>query len=128
MGLGLIVAGTTWVCTAHLPVTLIIAAVAIALGFLKARFILDRSARRVTDRIECRGDRRCIGGFLSWRTWLLVLAMILAGRLLRASPLPVPIRGVLYAAIGVALLTASRLLWARWHATRGVGSNHHGRA
>lgn len=117
-GTGLIIAGGVWLCLSHAHLVLI--AVSVALGLLKARFILCRSAQKVATRIEQRGDGRCIGGFLSWRTWLVVVAMALLGRLVRASPLPVSIRGALYVAIGVALLAASRLLWVRWHALRPV--------
>lgn len=110
--MALISVGTVWLWTTELRIPLALAA--IFLGFVKARLVLRRSARKVADRIERRGDGRCIGGFLSWKTWLLVLAMILLGRALRASPLPVSIRGAVYAAVGVALLTASHLLWTRW--------------
>jgi hypothetical protein len=120
------IAGSIWIRTARPPWIPVIATSAIALGFLKARFVLNRSARRVTDRIESRGDGRCIGGFLSWKTWLLVVAMILLGRLLRLSPLPRPILGLIYAAIGFALLAASRLLWARWRAVKAASISHQG--
>jgi hypothetical protein len=52
----------------------------------------------------------------------LVAAMILLGRLLRASPVPLIVRGGIYAAIGSALLFASRRLWAsRRNRERGLG-------
>lgn len=114
VGLGLTIAGASWISDAGPPHAVLLAAVAIVLGLLKVRFILSHNARRVIDRIERRGDGRCIGGFLSWKTWVLVLAMVALGRVLRATPLPVPIRGTVYSAIGVALFTASCLLWRRW--------------
>ena len=40
---------------------------ALVLGAVKARFILDRVARKIVDRIQERGDGRCLGGFLSLR-------------------------------------------------------------
>ena len=107
-------AGASWISNADLPSTLLLAVCAIALGFLKSRFLLQHSAMRVIDRIEQRGNDRCIGGFLSWKTWVLVAAMVAFGRVLRVIPLPIPIRGTIYAAIGVGLFTASRLLWTRW--------------
>jgi len=96
-----------------LPATVL----AIAVGLLKGRFVLDRTARRITDRIAARGDGRCAGGFLSWRSWLLVALMSGAGRLLRGGLLSHTVVGPIYAAIGTGLLFSSRTAWTRWRAT-----------
>ncbi len=84
---------------------------AIAAGWLKGRLVLSRSARRTLARIEERGNGRCLGGFLSWWSWLLVASMILVGRLLRSSGLPGSVLGPIYLAIGVALVTGSLTFW-----------------
>lgn len=89
-------------------------ALGVAVGLLKARFILDRTARRIADRIAARGDGRCAGGFLSWRSWLLVALMSGAGRLLRDGLVSPAVVGPLYAAIGTGLLVSSRIAWRRW--------------
>jgi len=91
--------------------------IGIGVGLLKGRFVLDRTARRITERIAARGDGRCIGGFLSWRSWLLVALMSGAGRLLRSGLLSHAVVGPLYTAIGAALLFSSRTAWRRWRAT-----------
>jgi hypothetical protein len=85
-------------------------------GLLKGRFVLDRAAGRIADRIAARGDGHCAGGFLSWRSWLLVAAMSGAGRLLRGGLLPHAVVGPLYAALGAGLLYSSRIAWRRWRA------------
>ena len=90
---------------------------AVVAGLLKGRFVLDRAAARITDRIAARGDGRCAGGFLSWRSWLLVALMAGAGRLLRSGLLSHAIVGPLYMAIGTGLLFSSRTAWKRWRAT-----------
>ena len=87
---------------------------AIAVGLAKSRLVLDRAARRIVDRIRARGDGRCLGGFLSLRTWGLVVLMMASGRLLRSS-LARGIIGPLYLAIGTALCLSSRLSWHAWH-------------
>lgn len=94
------------------------AAGAIALGALKSRTVLDRVARRTADRIVARGDGRCVGGFLSLRSWLLVLLMAVAGRLLRGA-ISLLVIGPLYLAVGAALLISSRVTWRAW---RGKGA------
>ena len=84
---------------------------AVALGLLKARFILRRAADATSGRIRERGDGRCIGGFLSVRSWLFVILMAVMGRLLRSAPIPRAVVGFLYVAVGVALLVACGRLW-----------------
>jgi len=110
--------GARWTFEAFGPRTGLLATVlAIAAGLLKGRFVLDRAAVRITDRIAERGDGRCAGGFLSWRSWLLVVLMAAAGRLLRGGLLSHAVVGPLYAAIGAGLLFSSRTAWKRWRAT-----------
>jgi len=92
-------------------------ALGIVAGLVKGRFVLDKAAGRIADRIVARGDGRCVGGFLSWRTWLLVALMSGAGRLLRSGLLPHAVVGPLYAAIGAGLLFSSRIAWKRWSTT-----------
>jgi hypothetical protein len=92
-------------------------ALGIVAGLFKGRFVLDKAAGRIADRIESRGDGRCAGGFLSWRSWLLVALMSGAGRLLRGGLLPHAVVGPLYAAIGAGLLFSSRIAWKRWRTT-----------
>jgi uncharacterized membrane protein len=103
----------------------ILFAAAIAVGLAKAAFILRPAANRVIVRIRALGDDRCIGGFYSWRTWVMVAFMIIAGALLRASGIPLPLVGLLYLAIGVSLVSASWLPWRAWyrHAAQPAAGN-----
>jgi hypothetical protein len=87
---------------------------AVAVGMLKTVFVLNRAAGRVIERIRHRGDGRCLGGFLSWRTWLLALGMMAAGFILRHSHVPHVILGPVYSAVGAALLLASAKMWRAW--------------
>jgi hypothetical protein len=112
VGLALFTAGTIWILRSGSSWALPILVLAGLLGWVKARYVLRRTAERTVRRIEERGDRRCLGGFLSWKSWLLVLAMMLLGRWLRKSPLPILWRGLIYAAIGAALFLASLRIWA----------------
>ena len=73
--------------------------------------MLRRSAQRIIARIKSRGDGRCIGGFLSWRTWLLVALMVIGGRVLRRGLLPEAVVGLIYVLVGTALLLAAAQLW-----------------
>ncbi len=91
---------------------------AAAAGWLKARFVLQSTARRVVDRIRTRGDHRCIGGFVSWRTWAFIAVMATIGYVLRHGLLPHAVVGFIYVAVGVALLVAATSIWRAWHRYR----------
>jgi hypothetical protein len=107
--------GVIWLIQANTAWSPVIGLCALVLGLIKARVVLRQAAARVTRRIDQRGDDRCLGGFFSWSTWLLVLGMMILGQVLRRSPLPLWALGLIYLAVGVALLTASRHLWAARH-------------
>jgi hypothetical protein len=107
--------GVCWIWDGGSPYGGLLLAGATVAGLLKARFVLRRAAGRTIERIRARGDGYCLGGFLSWQSWLLVLLMIAAGRLLRGGGLPRAITGFLYAAIGIALLVAAHRIWHAWY-------------
>jgi hypothetical protein len=87
---------------------------AVLLGTIKSRLVLDRVVLKNMARLRGLDGDRCIGGVYSVKTWLLVAAMIVMGRLLRASPLPVWLIGLIYATVGWALFWSSRRGWGAW--------------
>jgi len=111
VGLGLLGLGASWLLRAPTRWTLQGGVLALCAGWLKSRLVLRRTARRIVRRIEERGDGRCLGGFLSWKSWLLVLGMMLAGWILRHSGLSLYWRGLIYCAIGSALFLSSLTIW-----------------
>lgn len=117
VGAALIGFGGRWLWVALPTVAPWLAAAAVAVGLVTSRLVLDGVAERVVDRISARGDGRCVGGFLSLRTWGLVLLMMLLGRLLRGT-LSGWIVGPLYIAVGTALCVSSRRPWRAWRETR----------
>jgi hypothetical protein len=106
--------GARWLSVGGNLTTCALAGIAAVGGLLKARYVLVPAAGRIVARIRERGDGRCIGGFLSWKTWCLVVVMALAGRFLRGGLLPEALVGFLYVAVGIALLRASFRLWRSW--------------
>ena len=118
VGAALVGFGGRWLWQLPTPAAPWLAALALAIGVFKARFVLDRAARTIVDRIRERGDGRCLGGFLSVRSWALVAAMAASGRLLRGSHVARGLLGVLYIAVGTALLLSSRVAWRAWRAER----------
>ena len=111
--------GIRWTWEAGPAVAPWITAVAIVVGTVKSWLVLDRAAQRVVHRIRSRGDGRCLGGFLSLRTWGLVIMMMVAGRLLRGT-FAHGIVGPLYIAVGTALCLSSRISWGAWRESRTI--------
>lgn len=87
---------------------------ALLAGTLKALFILDRAALRNIRRITALQDGACLGGVYSWKMWLIIGGMILAGRVLRMYGAASVYLGLLYVAVGWGLLLASRKLWKQY--------------
>lgn len=93
---------------------LLLVVAALLLGTLKSRYVLDMSAKRGVERIKQFADNTCIGAVYSWKTWLLVGAMMLLGLLVRGSSIPAYIIGTVCVAIGWALIRSSRFGWIAW--------------
>jgi len=114
VGTGLLSIGGYWARPGDsASITWLLALAALG-GLLKGHFVLRRAAERIVRRIETRGDGRCLGGFISLRTWLLVGLMMGSGYWLRHGLLPRPVVGLVYVAVGSALLWGSSRLWRAW--------------
>ena len=92
-----------------------IALVAIAIGAVKARFILIRYAIKAVARIRTRGHA-CYFGFFAPTSWLFVIVMMGGGMMLRHSALVDYAWGraglaTLYIAVGTGLAIADRIFW-----------------
>ena len=111
VGISLISRGITWLNGIG---QLWIVLPGLVIGSLKSLFMLDRSAKKSIIRIVATRDGRCIGGVYSFKTWLLVLLMMLAGCLMRNSTLPKEFLGLFYVSIGWGLLFSSRHAWLTW--------------
>ncbi len=83
----------------------------VILGIAKSRWVLDKAADKMVLRIRQRGDGKCIGGFLSPWSWLMVVGMSVSGRLLRAYLLTEGWAGLMYVLVGIGLMLSSRKLW-----------------
>ncbi len=88
--------------------------VATFIGVLKGRLIFDKTAIRVISRILSREEDRCLGGFLSFKSWGMILFMVFLGMSLRVSHLPGVLVWGVYVAVGTGLFFSSRLFWKEW--------------
>ena len=85
-------------------------ALAVVIGVVKSRYLLDRVARKAVLRIHERG-KACYFGFFSWKSWMFVIVMMGGGILLRRSGLPRDFLAVLYVGVGTGLVLADRIFW-----------------
>lgn len=96
-------------------------ALALVLGVVKGHLLLDRVARNGVAHILARGSGRCLFGFFSWKSWLLVALMMGGGIVLRNSGVAPDILGVLYAAVATALVYGDITYWRAVLAGEGAG-------
>ncbi len=114
VGSALAATGVVWSLSLGWRTTAVLLGCGIIAGLVKSRLALDRVACRIVSRIETRGEGRCLGGFLSIRSWALVAVMAVGGRILRSHLGATWVIDLLYIAVGVALLFSSRLIWRGW--------------
>jgi hypothetical protein len=110
VGVGLLIAGVRFLigADASAMATGIGCLIALGLGFAKGYFVLPKIARKNSARIQQLPVESPIWATFSPKSWMLVLLMILIGRTLRALGAPLLLVGVIYLAVGLALLLGSR--------------------
>ncbi len=125
VGATLTLFGGRWLWHASPRAAWWLAALALVVGVLKSRFVLDTAAGRIVSRIRLRGDGRCLGGVLSPGSWGLVFLMAAAGRVLRSFPGIRVWVGFVYIAVGCALLVSSRIAWSASREWQSGEAGHH---
>ncbi len=111
VGIMLMSRGLFWIVNTDANITTLILCPMLALpvGILKSRLVLNRVADRILKRIRERGEGKCLFGCFSIKNWLMILLMIALGRLLRSSSAPIAIVSATYIAIGAGLANSSRV-------------------
>jgi len=110
VGSALFSVGLIWVLRSDVtPTSLWLSlAVALILGGVKGGIVLPKIARKNSARIHLLPMQSPLYCTFSVKSWGLVLLMILIGRGLRAAGLPLFFAGLIYVAVGFALLLGSR--------------------
>ena len=86
-------------------------AICAAVGLLKGEFAIGKSAKRSISRIQGLPERSPFYRVFPRGQWLLVFGMMFLGMLIRQLPVDKSYRGLVLAAVGVALVWASRFFW-----------------
>ena len=119
VGIGLTAAACFWLCRSAWPLSLVLAAVSLALGMIVYSFGFSRIVRKNLARIAGKPETVCLFAFQGRRSYLLILAMVLMGYTIRHLPIPVDIDAVVYFTMGSALILGSSLYFREF--TAGIG-------
>jgi len=69
-------------------------------GFLK---IVDKNIERILPIVE----KKCLFSFITWKSYMVIMVMIIMGTYLRHSAIPQQVLAILYTGIGLALILSS---------------------
>lgn len=97
----------SWLKFEDLKPLLLISSIGFVLALLIHHFGFLRIVDRNLGRILPIEGRRCLFSFMPWKSYILVMVMMLGGFLLRHSALPKYYLALLYLAIGTALMLSS---------------------
>lgn len=117
VGIGLSIAGISWLLSMSFGQKMIIfVSIGVIIGMLKGKFILKKVALKYYKRSDViqfnKGDI-----FLGWakilgiRGFVLIGLMMAMGSYLRHSNIDRPILGIIYLAVGIALVYASKIFY-----------------
>jgi hypothetical protein len=113
VGVGLMITACSWASVASWPENLLWLLSGLGFGVLVYGFGFSRIAERNIRRIEARKDESCLFAFQPWRSYLLIVIMMLLGYGLRHTAIPRPILAAIYAAIGNGLALSSSLYYRK---------------
>lgn len=114
VGLTLFVLGVHWVLLSPFGWDWAAGLGALAVGWAKGRFVLARAAEANARRIEGSDHHRFIGAAFSVGMWAMAVAMMALGAWLRHSHLSRFWLGLIYVAVGTALVLGSLVSWSHW--------------
>jgi hypothetical protein len=95
-------------------------AIALSIGLIKGKVVLDRTASRVIDRVDTLTEPnpfKSVFQMFGVKTIALILLMMTIGFGLRKAGVSYEIRGLIYLAVGAALLWSCRRYWSAAQAT-----------
>ncbi len=111
VGTGLATVGSAWLVTRGGPGTWSLVPVALAVGWAKATWVLVPMADRNAERIRSGPAHRPLPAVFPAPTWVLIAGFMTLGAVLRRSSLPRDLLGLVYVAVGFALVLGSTRSW-----------------
>ena len=96
-----------WLSAVQWEWSLPLGLIGIVLSWVAYRLGFSTIAHKNIDRLCRLSDKSCIFAFQAWRSYLVILIMILLGIVLRQSPLPKYFIAIIYMTMGGALFLSS---------------------
>lgn len=107
VGIGLLVLAFSWLSTASQLGIYLYAGAGILLALLVHHFGFLKIVDKNLERILQMSGKRCLFAFIPWKSYLIIVIMVLMGVLLRHSMIPKKDLSILYIGIGLALILSS---------------------
>ncbi len=112
-GICLLTRTTLLLASQTIGVTIGVFCAGVLLGAGKARMALIPMAQKII-RHNQNQQLAFLGKFFSSRNWLLIFCMVMLGRVLLATPLPVWAKALILATVGFGMLLSCLTLWRAW--------------
>jgi hypothetical protein len=107
VGMMLLTLAAIWLSTVSVIQTCFYSGAGLLLALLAHRFMFVRIVDRNLKRIYPIHEKTCLFAFIPWKSYLIILMMILMGITLRHSTIPKPYLAILYIGMGLALVLSS---------------------
>ncbi len=114
VGIALSIMACNWLAAMDWPLNAFGVLAGFGSGVIIYRLGFSRVAGKNIDRIAKQPQKVCLFAFQAWRSYLLILFMMLLGYTLRHSHLPRIVISIIYAGIGSGLTFSSSLYYARF--------------
>lgn len=113
LGVGILLCARAayWLLALGRPANVLGALLALISGVVIYRFGFSRIAKKNIRRIEQKPETVCLFAFQAWKSYILIVVMMLLGYTMRHSSLPLIITAFVYLAIGTALSLSSSLYY-----------------
>jgi len=109
VGIGLTAVACFWLSSSRWPLSLFIGAISLILGVTVYFFGFSRIVRKNLARIGGKPETVCLFAFQGWRSYFLILIMMLMGYTIRHLPVPKDIDAMIYFTMGSAMIFGSSL-------------------
>ncbi|MGA2938747.1 MAG: hypothetical protein ABSF52_16845 [Syntrophobacteraceae bacterium] len=116
VGCGLMAVACFWLYRSAWPLSLVLGALSLALGLIVHSFGFSRIVRKNLERIGGKPEVVCLFAFQGWRSYFLILTMMLMGYALRHLPIPKDVDAMIYFTVGSALICGSSLYFRQFSA------------
>ena len=111
VGIALCIAACYWLSHCEWPQNMVTAVLGTGFGILVYRLGFSTIARKNIRRIAQQPERVCLFAFQAWRSYVLIVIMIMLGMVLRHSHLSRLILAMIYLIVGTGLVLSSSLYY-----------------